>query len=282
MSGPPSDELPRYPGRASAPRDLRTAEELAENGYETLGPPRAVVESRTGEPVLLYSTSEARKLRYGLWPGAAPSGAPLSAPADAAGAGRSRSSERIGAGSGWLTRLFSGEGFVVLDTETTGLGARAEIIEVAAVDSSGEVLLESRVWPRAGRVPVSSTRVHGLTTADLMGAPTWPVVLLRLERRLAGRRVLAWNAPFDQRMALQSSALWDVPPKLPTFECAMRGYAAHRRLPGGRIGLERAALRERLLSGEQLHRSLADARLTLALLRKLHAGDEPGRGGRAG
>src|SRR5690606_7689445 len=100
------------------------------------------------------------------------------------------------------------------------------------------VLLESTVFPRSGRVPAGSTRVHGLTIDDLRGAPTWPEVLLELERRLEGRRVLAWNAPFDERMAQQSSRLWSLVPRLPPFECAMRGYAFARGVGSGSMRLE--------------------------------------------
>lgn len=160
----------------------------------------------------------------------------------------------------------------MIDTETTGLSNNSEIIEVAAVDSAGKVLLETKVWPQSGRVPVASTRVHGLKLSDLMGAPSWPAVLLQLERRLVGRRVLAWNAPFDERMALQSSARWEVTPQLPRFECAMRGYARSRGLTRSSIKLEHAAAMERVLKGAQDHRSLSDAHLTLNVLRRAREG----------
>lgn len=295
--------LPRYADRSQVPRDLRTGQELAAHGYERLGAPAAELVTPDGEVVALYSTSEARRLRFDLWP----RGPRMRSPRSEAGAAAEQPELPLGAerrlanpgptsrppaGSprfrqhvpleeleprraahrgdprGWFAELFR-EGFVVLDTETTGLGARDEIIEVAAIGSGGEALLDSKVWPRSGRVPAAATRVHGLRLEDLEGAPTWPEVLLQLERELEGRRVLAWNAPFDERMARQSSRAWSLVPRLPPFECAMRGYAYARGIGSGSFRLERAALVERVLTGQQEHRSLGDARLTLAVLRRV-------------
>lgn len=294
MEGP----LPRYTDRRAAPRDLRTAEELAANDYTRLGAPRAELALPDGTIIPLYSTTEARRLKHDLWPRGrklAVSGAPVevegtplgasargsnpgstSAPPPGTRRSTGRGPSRGTAGQAaaglrdprqWLDDVFA-QGFVVLDTETTGLGPRAEIIEIAALDHTGQVLMESKVWPRAGRVPASATRVHGYTIGDLRGSPTWPELLLELERQLDGRRVLAWNAPFDERMALQTSRLWSLAPQLPTFECAMRGYAQLRGV-GVSMRLERAAQVERVLSAAQEHRSLADAQLVLAVLKRL-------------
>jgi len=291
--------LPRFTHRGDLPRDLRTAEELASNGYTRLGEARAELLLGDGTIMELFSTSEARRLKHDLWPrgrelprtespaaaGDVPFGRarrsanPSTTSALEPGAARGRlSGQRSGSGGPtpsrlgdpreWLTALFS-DGFVVIDTETTGLGKRAEIVEIAALDYSGEVLLESKVWPRAGRIPAAASRVHGMTIGDLAGAPTWPEVLLELERQLEGRRVLAWNAPFDERMALQSSRLWSLAPQLPAFECAMRGYAHARGIGSLSMRLERAAQVERVLSAPQEHRSMGDARLVVAVLRRL-------------
>ncbi len=292
-------DLPRYTARGDAPRDLRTEDELTANGYTRLGEPQAELVREDGTILPLYSTSEARRLKHDLWPrgrslrGASPpvavehlpfgrprrGGNPGATSAPEPGAPRGELSGQLPVGGAlahprpgdprkWLAGLFS-EGFVVIDTETTGLGRRAEIIEIAALAHSGEVLLETKVWPRAGRIPAAASRVHGMTISDLAGAPTWPEVLLELERQLDGRRVLAWNAPFDERMALQTSRLWSLVPQLPAFECAMRGYAQARGIGSLSMRLERAAQVERVLTTPQEHRSLGDAQLVVAVLKSL-------------
>jgi DNA polymerase-3 subunit epsilon len=167
-----------------------------------------------------------------------------------------------------LRRLFEDD-FVVLDTETTGLGADAEVVDIGVVDRHSQILLESLVRPRSGRVPPGAARIHGLTMRHLQAAPTWPEVLPSLIRALAGRRVLAWNAPFDRRMIEQSSRAWDLKPLPIPFECAMHRYALARGVRSGRYGLERAAVREGVLANRQEHRSVGDARLTLSVLRSV-------------
>lgn len=299
------DDVPRYHDRSRVPRDLRPEAELAERGYHRLGPVRAVLEER-GRELALYSTSEARVRRDALWarPVAAAAGErPDTAPADPVRAivdgraapgrprtgaceacgevrsglidgvcpscrqGRRRRGLRDAAGA-FLARLFEDD-FVVVDTETTGLGRGDEVIELGVVAADGRTLLQTLVYPRSGAVPSGATHIHGLTLDDLEGAPTWPQVLPELRELLAGRRVLAWNAPFDERMLQQSSRLWRVGHGLPAFECAMRAYALARGIASGRSKLARAAAEQGLLDGPQRHRSADDARLTLEVLRRL-------------
>lgn len=288
-----TDDLPVYTSRSDVPRDFRTADELAEHGLTRLGAPTARLVEAGGDAVVLYSTSEARRLRDGMWPSSRPrqgrSAVATGAIGDASAAtprsGRLGGSGRLGADPGrgddrrrftpprsspldWIAALFDAP-FVVLDTETTGLGARAEIIEIAVVAPDGSTLYESLVWPHAGRVPADASRIHGLTLRDLQGAPTWPTVLAELDELLRGHRVVAWNAPFDDRMARQSSRAWRVAHPLPGFECAMRAYAYACGVARGSMRLERAAATEGVLQTHQTHRSADDARLTLALLRRV-------------
>lgn len=295
--------LPSYARRQDAPRDLRPASELVARGYRDLGPVRAwLVED--GETTALHSTSEARARRDGMWRrdraqaerpvggrdvvSALAEGA-LAKPGEALGGacrvcGREaiglidgvcpacrrerREAALSGAAASWIGELMQ-QDFAVLDTETTGLGRRDEIIEVGVVDAAGATLVHTLVWPRSGSVPQGATRVHGLTIDDLAGAPTWPEVLEELRDALRGRRVLAWNAPFDERMVQQSSRVWRVRPGLPAFECAMRAYALARGVRGGRSKLATAAAEEGVAAGAQRHRSVDDARLTLAVLASL-------------
>lgn len=309
----PDPPLPSFTHRQTAGRDLRTAAELAARGYHDLGPPRAWLVTG-GEEVALYSTSEARTRRDGMWrrersrvehagrahdvvdalasgdavtPGQAVGGTCRVCGRDAFGLiegvcpscrRQGREARLSAAAASWIDQLLR-EDFAVLDTETTGLGRRDEIIEVGVVDASGATLVQTLIWPRSGGVPQGATRVHGLTIDDLAGAPTWPEALEELRSALQGRRVLAWNAPFDERMVQQSSRAWRMRSGLPAFECAMRAYAFARGMRSGRSKLAEAAAEEGVSTAAQSHRSVDDARLTLAVLTSL-AGD--GRSSGAG
>ncbi|MER6590751.1 3'-5' exonuclease [Micromonospora purpureochromogenes] len=91
--------------------------------------------------------------------------------------------------------------FVALDFETTGLKGRTDrIVEVAACRfrADGTILDEyaSRVAP--GRRRVGDSRFyHGLTDADLKGAPRFGEVWPELRRLLSGAVVVAHNLRFE-------------------------------------------------------------------------------------
>ena len=60
---------------------------------------------------------------------------------------------------------------IFLDTETTGLDPRAEIVEIALIDHDGAVLLESLVKPTRP-IPQDATRIHRITDGMVADAPT--------------------------------------------------------------------------------------------------------------
>ena len=66
------------------------------------------------------------------------------------------------------------------DTETTGLGSNAEIVEVGVVDAVGKTVLESLVRPRR-RIPSDAIAVHGISNEMVRDAPTWAEVCRRFD-----------------------------------------------------------------------------------------------------
>ena len=78
---------------------------------------------------------------------------------------------------------------LILDTETTGLGDDAEVVELAVIDCAGAVLLDTLVRP-SGPVPAEAAAIHGITDAMLAGAPTWSEIHARFCDLVEGRQVL--------------------------------------------------------------------------------------------
>jgi DNA polymerase-3 subunit epsilon len=108
--------------------------------------------------------------------------------------------EAAGGAADWPLEALT---FTVFDTETTGL-APADgdaLVQIAALRVARGRLLEAEAFDTLvdpGRsIPAASSRIHGLTQADVAGAPA-PAEAARRFHRFAGDSVLvAHNAPFD-------------------------------------------------------------------------------------
>ena len=115
---------------------------------------------------------------------------------------------------------------VYMDTETTGTGPTAEIIEIAIIDQDGKLLFESLVKPR-GAIEPDAIRVHGITPDQLQTSPGWAEVWPQAWDVLAGRQVGTYNSEFDIRLIKQSHKLNWINQRLQeeNFFCIMKLYA---------------------------------------------------------
>lgn len=157
--------------------------------------------------------------------------------------------------------------FSVLDVETTGLRPDAHrIIELAVVttDPWGRVLDQwsTRVDPQG---PVGATHIHGITAADVAGAPTFEQLLEHLSYRLAGSALVAHNASFDMAFlhAEYRRAGWALPTDVPHL-CTLEASQHHLpRLERRRLGDCCWAVGHPLTNA---HSALGDALATARLL----------------
>lgn len=95
------------------------------------------------------------------------------------------------------------EKFIILDTETTGLGKNDEIIEISIIDLEGKVLLDTFVKPR---VPISKAafNIHGISEEKVKLADTWDIIWPKVKNIVSNKRIIAYNSQFDIRMINQS------------------------------------------------------------------------------
>ena len=114
---------------------------------------------------------------------------------------------------------------VYLDTETTGIDANSEIVEITIVDHTGEILLDTLVKPQR-RIPPEVIKIHGITNEMVADAPTWPVLWPTIRSMLVGKLIGAYNSEFDMRMIQRTDTLYQLPWKenLQDF-CIMKLFA---------------------------------------------------------
>ena len=163
---------------------------------------------------------------------------------------------------------------VVLDTETTGLGQRDQVVQVAVIDHTGAPLLERLIKPS---VPISAeaSRVHGITPDMVRDAPSFPEIYPELISVLAGRAIIAYNASFDRQMLNQTCWNYELKefPKRP-WHCAMLRFAEYY----GQWNPARRSFRWQRLSDAcafleipsiGAHTALGDAQMTLRLVQRM-------------
>lgn len=173
----------------------------------------------------------------------------------------------------WLKK-----GFVILDTETTGLGADAEIVEISVIAADGTVLLNTLVKPPVA-IPAAATAIHGITDEMVADAPSWMEILPTVID-LTSKGWVAYNASFDFRMLQQAGGrLAKDSEDIRYPECVMQLYAEHngewdpRRRKYKWKRLVEAAKSLDVDVGEGVaHRALYDCRMTLGVIQAIAGG----------
>ncbi|MFH1738393.1 MAG: 3'-5' exonuclease [bacterium] len=158
---------------------------------------------------------------------------------------------------------------IYLDTETTGFQSTAQIVEIAIVDSGGQVLLDSRIHPTFP-IPPDATGIHGITDADVEDAPSFLNVAPAVFDLLHERVCVIYNSAFDSRMLKQSANLYQASRGMFdghfAMSCAMCLYADFLQEGGKWQKLGNAARQCHIPVPERLHGAAVDAKLTREIM----------------
>jgi DNA polymerase-3 subunit epsilon len=167
---------------------------------------------------------------------------------------------------------------VYLDTETTGIDDRAEVVEISVLDSDGSPLLDTLIKPQA-KIPAQVSKIHGITNAMVADALALPEVWEQVDQILQSRVVVIYNSAFDLRLLAQSARRHGIFPRQPPLShCAMLIYAEYY----GRWNADResyvwqrlgeAARQCGIEVDAQLHRAAADCAVTRRIMLHMAAG----------
>jgi len=172
---------------------------------------------------------------------------------------------------------------LILDTETTGLGEDAEIVEIAVIDTTGKILLNTLVRPLSV-IPTSAVAIHGITNEMLTDAPSWPEVCSKFYPIISGRKIVIYNSEYDTRLLDQTNDNWCIKTHFsigrPVFECAMLAYAEFYGQKSERGGykwqkLTAAAEQQGVIIEGTPHRALSDCLTTLGVIKAMAGENTP-------
>ena len=166
--------------------------------------------------------------------------------------------------------MFTKSDYVVLDTETTGLGSDARICEISIIDMSGNVLLDTLVNPEV-EIPSDAIAIHGITNQMVDSAPTIESISNLIRDALSGKVLAIYNADYDIRLLNQSLGNIDWNTSDCSF-CVMCNYAEFY----GELNYYGDFKWQRLtnachqqgidISEFTAHRALGDCQMTVALM----------------
>ncbi|EDV4590607.1 3'-5' exonuclease [Salmonella enterica subsp. enterica] len=160
-----------------------------------------------------------------------------------------------------------------LDTETTGLDAGAQALEIGLVNALGEKIFETRLKPTISIDPAAAA-VHGISDDELLGAPAWPDIAPLLQHYIGWRPLVIFNADFDTRILKQTAAAHNDPASWLdslTVYCAMRLAAGYYDPTNryGTISLSGAAIQAGLDWTGRAHSAVSDAVMTARVVNNI-------------
>jgi len=119
------------------------------------------------------------------------------------------------------------DGYVILDTETTGLGKNDVILQIGLIDLNGKELMNTFILPtKRKRISKDATSIHGITIKSLQGAPSFIEIYPNLKRLIGKRQVLIYNAQYDERLLEQTAKQDGFKLKALNTDCIMGWYSA--------------------------------------------------------
>ena len=159
---------------------------------------------------------------------------------------------------------------IYVDTETTGLGKDAEVIELAVVNHEGRVLMDQMFRP-VNPIPAGATKVHHITNKMVAQKPVWGIYWPTIRGNFFGKTICMYNADYDLRLIYQSNTRYGIRRERINGFCVMKLYAqfrgdwdrVHNHYKWFR--LEQAGADAHILL-KNSHRAVDDSLLTRALL----------------
>lgn len=173
--------------------------------------------------------------------------------------------------SEWSQSMLALPNFYILDGETTGLKGDVRICQLAIVNKSGIILVDTLVNPQIA-IPAEATGIHGITDDMVASAPTLDQILTpELQDKLFHNPLVIYNADYDlgvlrNHMKMIGSDFLTPP----SVHCAMKKYSA---FVGSWNDYHKSYTFQKLpaVNKDLQHTALGDCLSTLALIKQMAA-----------
>ena len=116
--------------------------------------------------------------------------------------------------------------YIILDTETTGLGDNDVIVQIGIIDIDGNILMDTLIRPTKKNImDIEATALHRITMEMLKDAPTFAEVAPQLYKVIDNKKVLIYNAEYHLRIMRQTAKQDNIRLKdIPAF-CIMLAFS---------------------------------------------------------
>jgi DNA polymerase-3 subunit epsilon len=157
----------------------------------------------------------------------------------------------------WAKSILDRNNWAIIDTETTGLGGDAQIVEIAVL--TPEYTYRQYVKP-TNIITKDATNIHGIKYEDVENSPYFEEIFIEVWKSIGRSDVIIYNADFDLKLIRQSLRARNIQIAFPTSDrrgcqifvnggsihCAMHYYSQYvgdwneyygnyhwQKLPGG-------------------------------------------------
>ncbi len=154
-----------------------------------------------------------------------------------------------------------------LGTETTGLGSKDEVIEIAIIDLNNTVIIDTLIYTKKRIDDDDAYYVHGIRKSDIESMPKFSEIEDHISRLLDGRQLYIFNADFDIDK-MQQSASKNFKIKALFIDCLM-SLSSRELGTYYRISLDNACSRVGVDGGG--HRAASDTSASINLYKALTA-----------
>ena len=166
-------------------------------------------------------------------------------------------------------KLVDRKDVLILHTQASGDTPRAEVLEIAVLDTTGVVRFHALSLPQ-GPIPRTASDIHGLTRAKLKEkkARPWPEINEELMAALKGaKRIVAYDAPTERQLLRQTVGRYGFLMPSKQWVDVREGYRILR--PFGLNRLVDALRREGVKIPGKAHRAKYDCRCVLGVMREV-------------